>query len=105
VYLLILRPWVFPALGRSNHVRSAGSGVWLASFELQERASDQEHAASATSNAFSVSVRVDGEYQARGESLQLAVEWSVARRFTAFLELIYLLYMPIAFSRIRAEMK
>jgi hypothetical protein len=104
MYLLLLRPWVFPALDWSNHVRSAISGIWIASLELQERASDQEHAASAASIAFSISVRVDSKHQACGESPHFAIEWTISRSLTAFLEPIYLLYVPIAFSRICAEM-
>ena len=105
VCLLLLRPWVFPALQWSDLVGLAVSGVPLAVLEPKERASDQEHAAGAASTAFPFSARIDWKHQACGESLHLAVEWTASRSFTAFLELIYLPYMPIAASRILAEMK
>jgi hypothetical protein len=104
VYLLLLRPWVFPALERSNHVRSARSGIWIASLELQERASDKEHAASAASIAFSFSVWVDGKYQARGESPQLAIEWTISHQCTAAPKFIYRIFLLIVLSQIPREM-
>jgi hypothetical protein len=104
VYLLLLRPWVFPALEWSDHIRSAGGGVWIASLEPQERASDQEHAASAASIAFSISVRVDGKHQARGESLQLAFEWVISHQCTAAPKFIYRIFLLIVLSQIPREM-
>jgi hypothetical protein len=105
VYLLLLRPWVFPALEWSNHVRSARSGIWVASLELKERASDQEHAASAASIAFSISVRVDWKHQARGESPELAIEWAISHQCTtATPRFIYRIFQLIVLSQTSREM-
>jgi hypothetical protein len=104
VYLFLLRPRVLPALEWSNLVGFAGSGVWLAILEPQERAPDQEHAASAASIAFSFSGRVDGEYQACGESLQLAIEWALSHQHTAAPSFIYRIFQLIVLSQISREM-
>jgi hypothetical protein len=104
VYLLLLCPWVFPALGRSKRVCSAGGGIWVARFELEEWTPDKEHAASTASIAFSVSVRVDGEYQTRGESLQLAIEWALFRQCTAAPKFICRNFLLVVLSQMYREL-
>jgi len=75
--LLALRPRILPALQRPDRVSPARCGVRLAIFELEERASEKEHAAGAASIAFASSVLAHWKDHARSEPRGFPVEWAI----------------------------